>query len=636
AAGPTPPPNVLLLTLDTTRADALGAYGGGAATPALDDLAGRGTRWDDALTPVPLTLPAHASLLTGLDPPAHGVRDNGTAALPEDLPTLATALVARGFDAAAFVSSRVLDRRFGLARGFGHYDDALPAEQLGEHGYPERTARQTTDAALAWLARRSSVDAPLLLWVHYYDPHAPYTPPGPSAPSPHRRYLGEVAAMDAEIGRLLAALPGGSGQWLVAAVGDHGEMLGEHGEAEHGIFLYQGSLRVPLIVAGPGVPAGRVVAETTPIRGLAATLWNLVAAGSDPQHPFGPPLPGLGAASPGGASEESSTAAPTGVYSETHLPATAYGWSPLTAFTASGWRLVVAPRPELYDLGSDPGETENLFDLHPARARRLAATLRRHQASLPERDAAPVADAALAADLRRLGYLSGSTGASTSGLDPKDGIALLARFDDAQALLDAGHAAEALPRLEALVAASPGSVPFLTTLGRAQFLAGRPQQAVATYRRAARLNPRLDLLHVSLADALLAVGEVEEARAELELARDLDPRAARPWLRLAQLEAEAGRPAEARRLLQQAVDSGTASASLLTRLAALDLAAGDRAAADAHLRDALRLVPAWPPAWSLWADLAAAEGKAAQAAERRQKAARAAAGRPVAPPSAGD
>ncbi|HET9229475.1 MAG TPA: sulfatase, partial [Thermoanaerobaculia bacterium] len=195
------PPSVVLLTLDTTRADALGP-----GTPNLSGLAARGTRWTRAVTPVPLTLPAHASLLTGLTPPEHGIRDNGTAVLPKDVPTLATAFSSRGYATAAFVASRVLDRRFGLARGFGHYDDKAPAEQIGEYGYPERNARQMTDAALEWLARKPA-GKPLFLWVHYYDPHAPYEAPGDGD---RQRYAGEVAYMDREIGRLLAGLPGGA------------------------------------------------------------------------------------------------------------------------------------------------------------------------------------------------------------------------------------------------------------------------------------------------------------------------------------------------------------------------------------------------------------------------------------------
>ena len=336
-------PSVILLTLDTTRADALGAARGAPTTPNLDALAARGVRFLHALSPAPLTLPAHASLLTGLEPRSHGIRDNGTAALPAELPTLATAFAAAGYRTGAFVASRVLDRRFGLARGFDVYDDRMAAERVGEYGYPERDAAAVTDAALAW-ARGLQRGAPIFLWVHYYDPHSPYLPPADlrGDGSAAARYAGEVALMDREIGRLLAGLPREPAP-LVAAVGDHGEALGEHGERAHGVLLHSATLEVPLLIAGPGVPAGTGVTETVGIRRLAATLLSLAGVESAPALP-GPPLPlGLGGRSP----------APGPVLSETQFPANAYGWSPLRALTDGSWRLVVGARAELFDLGGE-------------------------------------------------------------------------------------------------------------------------------------------------------------------------------------------------------------------------------------------------------------------------------------------
>ncbi len=220
------PPNVLLLTLDTTRADALGAFGGREArTPVLDALAARGTRWEQAIASTPLTLPAHSSLFTGLAPPEHRVEDNGSTVLPKSLTTLAEAFSARGYATAGFVASPILDRSFGLTRGFGTYDDHLMAEPVPGHASGRRDARQMTNLALAWLSRRPA-GKPVFLWVHYYDPHQPYAGPEvkPGA-SAEQSYAGEVAFMDREIGRLLAALPGGAERWLIAAVGDHGESL---------------------------------------------------------------------------------------------------------------------------------------------------------------------------------------------------------------------------------------------------------------------------------------------------------------------------------------------------------------------------------------------------------------------------
>ncbi|MEM7351766.1 MAG: sulfatase, partial [Acidobacteriota bacterium] len=376
------PPSLVLITLDTTRNDFVGptVEGGASRTPALDRLAGQGVRYRRAVAPSPLTLPSHASLLTGLEPPEHGVRVNGSVALPQDLPTLATLLTAHGFDSAAFVATRVLDRRFGLARGFALYDDRMVAERLGEYGYPERDAAAVTTAALAWTAGRDPV-RPFFLWVHYYDPHFPYAAPGSTGGSVHALYADEIAFMDRQIGRLLDGLPA-TPERIVAVVGDHGESLGEHGERTHGIFLYRSVMEVPLIVAGSGVPRGVQVSEPVATRRLAASLAQLVLPASDPTLP-GPVLPGLDL------TEIDPPSLP--IYSESLMPAATYGWSPLTAVTTVQHRLIVAPRPELYDIAVDPGERRNLVRQERAVARQLRDTLTASEASFRQRQAAPVA-----------------------------------------------------------------------------------------------------------------------------------------------------------------------------------------------------------------------------------------------------
>lgn len=617
AATPAGPPSVLLLTLDTTRADALGVYGGrGARTPVLDGLAARGTRWTQAVTPSPLTLPAHASLLTGLAPPEHGIRDNGTAVLPKDVPTVAAAFSSRGYATAAFVASRVLDRRFGLARGFQHYDDSAPAEQIGEYGYPERNARQMTDAALQWLAKRPA-GKPLFLWVHYYDPHAPYSPPGVDPRSLEAQlYAGEVATMDREIGRLLAALPGGAERFVIAAVADHGESLGEHGERTHGLFLYHSTVHVPLILAGPGVPRGKAVAETAPTPRLASTLLRLAGA-AQAAAPFGNPLPGIA----GG--RFSGTA-----YAESRFPLTAYGWSPLESVFDGRWKLIVAPRPELYDLGSDPGETRNLLDGQRDQARRLKGVLQATQGSFKTRSA-EAADPELARSLQSLGYASGSGSKGKGTIDPKDGAPMIAEFVAAKEMTRRGDPRGAAAKLAELVRRSPGNIPFLTALATAQLLGGDGDAAIATYRRAAQENPRLDFLHLNLADAYARLGRVDEAKKEYELTLELNPRFAAAWWGLADLAQKTGRTAEARRLLGEAVTAGVESVSILVRLAEVESKAGDAAAADRRFRQAVELAPAWAPAWLVWGQQAENQGKLDQALERYLKAAEVAPGQPA-------
>lgn len=598
------PPSVVLLTLDTTRADALGP-----GTPALGKLAARGTLWTRAVTPVPLTLPAHASLLTGLTPPEHGIRDNGTAVLPKDVPTLATAFSGKGYATAAFVASRVLDRRFGLARGFGHYDDKAPAEQIGEYGYPERNARQMTDAALEWLAKRPA-GKPLFLWVHYYDPHAPYEAPGAGE---RQRYAGEVTYMDREIGRLLAGLPGGAERYLIAAVADHGEALGEHGERTHGIFLYQSTMSVPLVLAGPGVPRGKKIAETAPTIRLASTLLRLAGA---PSAGFGEPLPGLGGK-------------PSGpVYLESRFALSAYGWSPLEGMFDGRWKLIVAPKPELYDLGTDPGETRNLLNSQREQARRLKGALQTAQKSFKTRKA-EAADPELARSLQSLGYASGSGSSGKGTLDPKDGVPLLAEFMAAKEMTGQGQAKAAAAKLTELVRRSPGNIPFLSALATAQLVAGDGEAAIATYRRAAQENPRLDFLHLNLADAYARLGRAEDAKKEYELALELNPRFAAAWWGLADLAQKAGKPAEVKRLLTQAADSGTESVSILVRLGEHEAKNGDPAASERHFKQAVELAPAWVPAWLVWGQLAENQGQLDRALERYLKAAEVGPGQPA-------
>jgi arylsulfatase A-like enzyme/Flp pilus assembly protein TadD len=613
-ATPQGAPSVVLLTLDTTRADALGVYGGkGARTPVLDALAARGTRWTGAVSPVPLTLPAHVSLLTGLVPPEHGIHDNGTAVLSKDVPTLAAAFAARGYATAAFVASRVLDRRFGLDRGFQVYDDKAPAEQIGEYGYPERSARQMTDAALAWLAKRPA-GKPFFLWVHYYDPHAPYNPPDvdPRAPA-GQLYAGEVTYMDREIGRLLGSLPG---RCLIAAVGDHGESLGEHGERTHGVFLYHSTLHVPLILAGPGVPKGKIVTEAAPTLRLASTLLRL--AGLPPA--LGEPLPGL----PG-----STIGKPAGtIYAESRFPLTAYGWSPLEAVFDGRWKLIVAPRPELYDLGSDPGETRNLLNDRREEARRLKAALQAAQRSFKPHQAA-AADPELARSLQSLGYASGSGSSGKGTIDPKDGVALLAEFLEAKDTMQRGDPKSAAAKLAGLVRRSPGNIPFLTNLAAAQLASGDGEAAIATYRRAAAENPKLDFLHENLGDAYARLGRPDEARKEYELTLDLNPRFAAAWWGLADLAQKAGRSAEVRKILADAIQAGTESVSILVRLAEAEAKAGDAEASDRHFRQAVAMAPAWAPAWLVWGQLLENQGKLDLALERYLKAVEAAPDEPA-------
>ncbi len=605
-------PSLVLITLDTTRSDYVGRIEAGqAVTPNLDRLARGGVRYTRALTASPLTLPAHCSLMTGANPPAHGVRDNGASALPGDLPTLASALSSKGYSTAAFVASRVLDRRFGLDRGFARYDDAMMAEEVGEQGYPERRAGAVTDAALAW-AKGTEASRPFFLWVHYYDAHAPYDPPGDwKGAAADRRYAGEVAYVDREFARLLAGLPKPPGGTLVAVVGDHGEMLGEHGEKEHGIFLYRASLDVPLILSGPGVPAGSAIAETVGTRALPATLLRLLAF-DDEARSFGPGLPGL----PSSAREPAAS-----VYSETWMPATAYGWSPLKAATDGRLRLILAPKPELYDLTADAAESNNLFSSRPDDARRLArsvASVESRQRPAPPPKVSEAEAAELAQSLRSLGYLSGSSPRSGT-IDPKDGISMLAEFEQARDEIRRGRAREAAAKLRELVRRSPGNVPFLTRLAEAEVAAGETDAGLETIREAVALNPRLDLLHTSAGNLYAQTGRTREARQEFRAALALNPRSATAWLGLAQIAAREA-PGDERAILLEAEAAGTRSGAILARLAQLELSSGDLDDARRHADQSLALLPGLAATWWVAGEVAEKQGRAPAALESYEKA----------------
>src|SRR5713101_4816300 len=343
-----PPRTVVLVSIDTLRADHVGAYGDGQAeTPALDAIAREGLVFDAAWSPVPLTLPAHASMLSGRYPPRHGVRANGVHRLAGTVPLVAESFVRGGFRSAAVVGGYPLDARFGLGRGFDLYDDRMPASSAGAH-YPERRGAEVADRAIAWLQQQGT-DGRVFLFVHFYDPHADYDPPPPyAARFAGRPYDGEIAYVDAQVGRLRSALEA-QGRWrdaVVLVVSDHGEGLGEHGEDTHGMLLYEPTLRVPLVVRAPAVRPGRAP-EAVSIVDVAPTLLALSG------------LPRLSDAD--GVSLVGTRDPQRALYAETLGPLLDHGWSGLRALRRGRWKLVDAASPELFDLAADPGERRDLW-----------------------------------------------------------------------------------------------------------------------------------------------------------------------------------------------------------------------------------------------------------------------------------
>jgi choline-sulfatase len=407
------PRNAVIITLDTTRADFLPAYGfSGIATPAMDGLARDGAVFEAVETVAPLTLTAHTSMFTGLYPPRHGVRDNLAAPLDAAPPTLAGILHAHGLRTAAFVGSAVLRRDRGLARGFDVYDDGASTIDAVPR---RRSAQEVVDAARAWIAARDTV--PYFLWVHLYDAHAPQQLPMEFRRAYGDTYQGAIAYMDSQIERLLDALraKGDLNSTVVLIVGDHGESLGDHGEREHGIFLYESALHVPAILRVPGVAARRVP-DLSSVVDVFPTMLDVLGipgvAGGDGRSLL--PV-ARGASRPERA-----------VYAES-MYASRFGWSPLRMIRDERFKFIDAPRPELYDLATDPFEQHNLVSQRVAVADAMRAEFAAVAGDTDRRDTTSARlQGGVLRQLAALGYVSGRSNPSAQGensaLDPKDYI----------------------------------------------------------------------------------------------------------------------------------------------------------------------------------------------------------------------
>lgn len=535
AAPPGERPNVLLVTIDTLRADRVGCYGhAGASTPTLDGLAARGVRFATAVAHVPLTGPSHASILTGLGPLGHGFRENAGFVLPAQVRPGAEDFREAGYRTAAFVSAFPLDRRFGFDRGFETYDDHLPkGNDPRRTPYVERFADATTDAALRWIAAPGFVAAPgrpFFLWVHYYDPHAPYEPPGEFATRfRNAPYDGEVAFADQQLGRLLRALEerGVLARTLVVAMSDHGEGLGEHGEGTHGLFVYDSTLKVPFIVAGPAVAAGRVAPAVA--RGIDVLPTLLDYAGLK----LRPELEGR-SLRPAIEGREMSDAP---VYAETLYPQREFGWAPLFAWRTARHKMIQAPRPELYDLVADPGETDNQAGRENAR---LAEMRQKLEAALsrPAVSAAAEVDPEAAERLRALGYVAGGGGApavaGASLRDPKDGQRLVPRLNRGMSAVRTDPAA-AIRDLQAVLAEDPGLLMARRSLAVAYTSAHQYERAIAELRRLEKDGILSAEDGIVLGDNLRFAGRLDEATAVLERTARENPRFAQPWISLAEV-----------------------------------------------------------------------------------------------------
>jgi arylsulfatase A-like enzyme/Flp pilus assembly protein TadD len=615
------PLNILLVTLDTTRADHLGCYGWGRArTPELDRLAREGVRFEWAFSPVPITLPAHASLMTGRYPFAHGVRNNGNFYLGDKFETLATSLHGRGYRTAAFVSSFVLDRRYGLQRGFDTYDDRMDATEREPGAIlnleAERRGDHTGAALDAWLtAYARQVGAPFFAWLHLYDPHEPYWPPQPFRDTfKDALYDGEIAFDDAVVGRLVERLGelGLLDRTLVAIVGDHGESLGDHGEETHGMFVYESAIRVPLILWRPDVvKAGVVVRHPVRVTDVAPTLLELVGA---------PGLP-----TPDGRSlrpmiEGRAGAAVPPIYAETLMPQLNMNWAPLRALRDERWKYIEAPRPELYDLAADPAENRNVHDERPQTVRGLRQALEQITGGAAGALAAGTMDRETLDKLASLGYVGAGAeappaSAGSAHPDPKDMVASYNRLRRANTAIRERRFAEALPVLRDVLAQDGRNAFALVSLGGAYMALNDYRAAIAAYRRYLDLVPTSATVHGLIASCYEHLGDRQNVVREAEAALAIDPRFSDARVLKSAALAAQGHRAAALAEMKAAVDADPTAARLRFELGRLLGEAGEAEAAEAQYRAALELQPDYAPALAGLGTLYARTGRYELAAQ---------------------
>ena len=555
---------MVLITVDTLRADRIGIYGHTSArTPVFDALARRGARFERAYAPAPITLPSHASLFTGRYPQGHGARHNGMR-VRADVPVLAEAFVRAGFATGAFVGAFPLDKRFGLARGFQVYGDRMPrsAGVLAN----ERPGASVVDEALAWL--QTVKTAPYFLWVHLFEPHAPYGPASDTR-AVAMRYDDEVAEADRQAGRLLAALGESATQAVVVLAADHGEAFGEHGEIAHSIFVYDTTLRVPLIIAGPGI-SPRVVDSPVSLVDVAPTLARLAG------------LRGFDADGIDLKSALTTGSMPDrALYAESFAPLLDFGWSPLRSVRYQGWKVIDAPRPELYQLAIDPQEQRDQAAIETARLSVLRERVERYA---PATLAEPAAtDPESAARLQALGYVGTARSRPATRVDPKDrralaadiarvtggevkGTALVNALDKILAadptnpqanlrlgfaLSDAGRCDEALERFrDAVLTGMPGADPHLG-IARCHAIAGKFAAAAAELRAADRAEPENPVVLANLGIVLSDGGQPKEGVAPLERALTIDPEFHEARFNLAVTYARAGNRGDAARQAEE-------------------------------------------------------------------------------------
>jgi len=648
-------PNILLVTFDTVRADHVGyAVDRPGLTPMLDALAHRGVWFSTCVTSQPLTLPSHTSIMTGLEPFRHGVRNNGTYVVPHEIETLAERLDQTGYSTHAVVSAFVLDSQFGLDQGFGSYDDDLSAgPEQKMFMFKEISATQTAKKAVRWLQQDRPAEGPFFLWLHFFDPHADYQPPAAvAAHFPGEPYRGEIAYADLELGRVLASLEdlGLMDETLVVFTSDHGESLGEHGERTHGIFVYDATTMVPLILAGPGVPAGGRVDDLVRSIDIVPTVIDLLGLGGADD------LDGASMRPLWNGRHDKRTG-----YSETLMPRFNFGWAELRSLRSDGFKVIEAPRPEAYDLATDPGELVNVraHDELPSSAVELVAELSNITTADPFTQGGnlPAAISSSTRDkLAALGYVTTYSEGATSGRrpDPKDRIIYWEQFHQAQDMMRAGDYERARAAIQDLLQVDPENVVAMGSLANALVRTGDEEQALQVYRRMMTLDPKRETAYlgaarilrkrgtfddaaqlenaviemqpfdpkgyVALGDTLLEQDRFVEAEVLFRKALAIDPYSMLAASGLGNCLNRAGRVQEAAEVLRAAHEHDPSSHAVTYNLAVVSENLGDEAAALALYRQAIRQDPEHSMSWNNLGSLLNGLGDHRQSVEMFRKA----------------
>jgi arylsulfatase A-like enzyme/tetratricopeptide (TPR) repeat protein len=590
--------NLLVITLDTTRADRTGPYGyQGVETPTLDRLARDGVLFEHTMAAAPLTCPAHCSIFTGKFPPDHGVRDNGGFFLSPKQLTLATLLKRRGFQTGAVVAAFVLDRKWGIGEGFDTYVDKFDvAESRGTHvGVIRRPGNEVVDLALPWLEKVKGQR--FFAWLHFYDPHAPYEPPEPfkTRYSEHP-YLGAIAFMDSQLARVIDFLErnGLMEKTVIAVIGDHGESLGQHGEESHAFFVYEATTRVPFIIRAPFERLrGRRVADPVRSVDLMPTVLDL-----------------MGIPAPGGIQGVSLAPLMTGArstmdlegYAEALYPLHHFGWSETRAWRVGRYKAIDAPRPEFYDLSRDPHETTNLYAERRTVADGMIARLREIERDAPRDDsvakAAPEVDPETRARLAALGYV-GSFVATVSGprtdrADPKDKIRLFNLMSDAREIAQIDRqsdasAEKAIALYKQVLADDPNVIDAWFNLGNLHSRLRRFPEAIEYFKRALALKPDYDLPVINMANAYRQMGDDKAALAGYEHYLTFDPTNAHVRYQIGEIYLDRGDEARAVQDFNEALKIDPREASALNALGVIAFQHGDAATAERYARQAIEI-----------------------------------------------